>query len=537
MSLGFRKSFGSTPSGTVSGGAVAQMVTVGIVDAHLTGGKADYSFFRSRMKTHNNFACETMSESFMGNVNWGQECSVTLNKTPDLVTNVFAVIDRPGIYAVRNNSTGSSGSSGWQRSRGSRSGSRPGSVSSRYKRGVGAAKPVPPGRLFPVNPEAGRTSSQVRNSTSREPRRTSRSARSAQEEPAAVSADLFWSEDDEEDEDSDFDVGPDDPAAIPEVYAHWVNSLGHAAIARTSISLAGMMGQMLTGRYIAAWAELTGTCGKEQDTLIGTYGTLKELIDASAKDERLYVQIPFSFTRFTGRALALVSMRFHAAAVSLALMPLNKLIKVSHPDVEVRKTGDGQPITKADVEAHLDVTAVFLDLEERKRFAKAAMSMLWEQVQCHEATYRGATIRAPLNFSHPSRCLIFMVQRKWHEDQNNTFEYGCEDPDEDPVQFAKLIVNTTVRFAREGAYFRKIVPFERADRMLGRRRYIYLMAFGLSISSQHTDGTLNFSRNDNCTLNLELHPSLADEPVTLYVYDFSVNVVTYQRGMVSVDYQ
>ncbi len=159
------------------------------------------------------------------------------------------------------------------------------------------------------------------------------------------------------------------------------------------------------------------------------------------------------------------------------------------------------------------------------------------QVQMHEATYKGSTIRAPLNFSHPSRCLMFMIQRKALEEENETFDYGCEEPDEDPVQFAKLIVNTTARFAREGAFFRKVVPFQHCPRTLKRNRYIYVMAFGLSIDGENTDGTLNFSRCDNATLNLELHPSLADDPVTLYVYDFSINVAGFKRGLSQILYQ
>ena len=63
------------------------------------------------------------------------------------------------------------------------------------------------------------------------------------------------------------------------------------------------------------------------------------------------------------------------------------------------------------------------------------------------------------------------------------------------------------------------------------------MAFGLSIDGENTDGTLNFSRCDNATLNLELHPSLADDPVTLYVYDFSINVAGFKRGLSQILYQ
>ena len=219
-----------------------------------------------------------------------------------------------------------------------------------------------------------------------------------------------------------------------------------------------------------AWNELASPVGKEQDLMIGREESLGDLIKASAKDSRLYVQIPFSFTRYTGRALPAVSMRFHAITISLQLAPLTKLIKVSHPDVTVVKSSDGQPITKADVEAHIDMSAVFLDLEERKKFANGQFSMLWEQMQTHEANYKGSTIRAPLNFNHPSRCLIFMVQRKLLDDMNCTFDYSAPVPDEDPIQFARLVIQTTSRFAREGEYFRKVVPFLHFPRTLKKGR-------------------------------------------------------------------
>ena len=538
MSLGFRKSFGSTPSGTISGGAVAQIIGVGIVDVHLTGGKPDYSFFRSKIKVHNNFASDVLSESFMGNVNWGHEVSLTVNKTPDLLTNVFAVIDRPGITARRDN-----GSSGYQGGSGS---SRPTTTSSRYKCSARAAKKRssdlrPKARRFAVarTSSAGRWRTPATHNSKKRRQAPVQEYEYEEDESGFDINEAFWDEEDEYEPDdlnlNEFGDAANDPT-IPSAYCHWVNHLGHACIARTGVALAGIMGQMLTGRFINAWAELTGTCGKEHDDLIGSYDTLAELIAASANDERLYVQLPFTFTRFTGRALPLVSMRFHGCTISLALNPLNKLIKVSHPDVVVVKTSDGQPISKSDVDAHLDVHAVFLDLEERKRFARGQFSLLWEQLQVHEATYKGATIRAPLNFSHPSRCLIFMVQRKDLEEQNETFEYSAPIIGEDPVQFAKLIVNTTPRFAREGTYFRKVVPLLCFPRTLKRNRFLYAMSFGLDPTTENTNGTLNFSRSDNCTLNLELHPDMADSPVSLYVFNVSVNIVTFKRGLCNIEF-
>ena len=483
MSLGFN----FTPSGTVTGGAVAQIMSIGIVDQHLTGNNPEVSFWRSKIRTHFNFAIEVMSQSFMGNVNWGGEASMTASKTPDLYSNVFLVIDRPGITAQKEDDYGGSfmpGSSAFSQSRGR----------------------APATSAFKKN---GQASAQER--ARYEGFKTDHGGEEEDCEECAMSY-------------------------VPKRYAHWVNDLGHAAIARISLSLAGVMAQMLSGRFISAWNELAGTPGREQDLLIGRENSLADLIRASAKDARLYVQIPFSFTQFTGRSLPAVSMRFHAISISLMLTPLQKLIKVSDADVTVVKTSDGQPITKSDVEAQLDMSSVFLDLEERKKFANGAFSQTWHQLQSHEANYKGAAIRAPLTFNHPSRCLIFMVQRKSLDDDNCTFDYSSPVPEEDPIRFARLVIQTTSRFAREGQYFRKVVPFTCFPQTLKKNRYLYAMSFGLDPTTEQTNGTLNFSRIDSASLNIDLHPQMTDDYVTLYVYNVSVNIVTYRKGLVNLEF-
>ena len=129
-----------------------------------------------------------------------------------------------------------------------------------------------------------------------------------------------------------------------------------------------------------------------------------------------------------------------------------------------------------------------------------------------------------------------MVQRKVLDDFNCTFDYSAPVPDEDPIQFARLVIQTTSRFAREGEYFRKVVPFMHFPRTLKKGRYLYAMSFGLDPTTEDTNGTLNFSRIDSSTLNLDLHPSMSDDYVTLFIFNVSVNIVSFKRGMCSIEY-
>ncbi len=537
--LNFNQSYGAVPTGTLQGGAVNQLMTAGVIDAHFTGPDADVCFWRSKIRKYHNFGIDILSQAFVGNHTWGSENSAPLSKVPDLYLNVFAVIDRPGIYGVRRaeNLGGGSGPRVYS--------SRPGKTEKRFKLSRFKPRPRPaPTKAFAVT-EPTKSHGEQRASLAKKRAGFSGAAAkrrkgAAQEQAQDTGSEDFWDEQDDEDDEEDLGQDEDseelDEDGVPRVYAHWVNSLGHAAIARAGISLAGQAGQMLTGRWINAWAELTGAPGKEQDDLIGTYGSLKELIEASGRDERIYVHLPFGWTRYSGRCLSQVTMRFHTISCSLALRPLHKLIQISHPDVEVLKTSDGLPIGKTDVAVHLDTTAVFLDLAERKMFARAEFSMLWEQLEYYEATHQGTSLRCPLSFTKPSRMIVISVQRKELEDANKTFDYSSPIPNEDPVSFITLNVGSSTRYAREGQHSRKVVPFEFLPRTLKRGRYLYPIVFCSDPTPEQVNGALNFGRNENNSVNLELAPSMANSVNTVRIENYAINLATFKKGLVNIEY-
>jgi hypothetical protein len=333
-----------------------------------------------------------------------------------------------------------------------------------------------------------------------------------------------------------------------ELYCHWVNGLGYACIERCAYSIASQVVQSFTGKYIQIFNELCVEPARRPDALVGYHrsGTddeiTQKLVEASSRPQRLYVPLPFSFTRFTCRAEALVSHRYHGSGISVALAPLQRLIKVSSPEVTVVKAHDNVVLQASDLRLSLDLNYIFLDTTEREMFATNDFSTLFEQTQMVSATTRTGECSLNLDFSHLVKCLFFTVQTREAIDSNDTFDYSCyTDKDVDvaePIQNVKLTTNGIIRFSSSGQHLRKIQPLQhfKSGPLTHPKNAVYAYSFGLSPAEEGSTGGLNFSRCDSAKANFRLHPSLQNREVVVTCYAFSLNMISYTKGTASISY-
>jgi len=548
MAFGFKNRRRDTaPSGTMLGGGVAQLLSIGLMNAHLNGPKPDVSFFQSSIVRHSHFAIEVCPQSFMGMVSFGGEMSLTVQKTADLLGSTYVVIDIPGIRAERQDGANIGRRGGSSNRHGSSNGraraSRFGGKSSSTRR---STQHISQSQF----PHKGRHSGGSSNGAGRRHRavgggghgrRRRNIVSDSEDEDAFVDsrssrmAQGVYLDDADDYDDAFEDMPSDEDEVEEEAWCHWVNDFGYAAINRVSISLASTVAQTLTGRFMHVHNELCSLPGKDVSDMIGHYNTRAELIEASKTARRFYIPVPFSHARFTGRALPLISFRFHGATLSLVLNELQKLIKVSGPDVTVVKE-DGVMLQPTDVGVSMDLSYIFLDVEERERFAQGRFTQLWDQTQYLEITSKGASINTELDFNHPAKAFIWCVQRKEAAAQNDTFDYSSITPGIDPISHCKFTINGVPRFSREGEYFRKVVPHEHFPSK-PKCPFLYAFCFGMDADSQNSTGTLNLSRIEHSKFSVDLDDELADEPVTLYLYDMSLNMIVMKKGLISVAYQ
>lgn len=148
---------------------------------------------------------------------------------------------------------------------------------------------------------------------------------------------------------------------------------------------------------------------------------------------------------------------------------------------------------------------VYLDVDERRRFAQSQHEYLCEQLQfTGDETVtiangkRSQNVR--MSFNHPTKYLTWMVKGAVHG-QYTGGPLGTYAESYSPLYSAKIQINGHDRMTeRMGSYFNQVQPFS----TVGSRPIagINLYSFSLRPSEHQPSGTCNFSRIDNATLQL-----------------------------------
>lgn len=473
--------FSAQTTGVTSSGTLSQLIAIGQADTHLTA-KPSVTFWRLRVHKCTNFAMESITQTYTGAPQWGGEVQVTLNRTGDLVYWMYVILEIPGIYAEEV-------SAGTQH------------------------------QTFPSIDTDCNPCKDVNDSI-------------------ANGYDPTGSNVDDGDDDN-FVADCHMCTGLQLPYATWVDEIGHAALSSVFFSIGGQVIDVVYSHYMHMWEELSGKPGKRLQEMIGKGTSKADNVKASMRDRRLYVPLPFFFTRHSGNALPLVSLQFHSMQVHIKFEQLNKLIQVSpasaaDKSVVVRKR-DGSSLSNNDLTSMLDTSYVYLDMEERDRFAVGAFQQVVTQVQQYAISSNNQVIRCPLTFNHPTIELMWALRRKCHADQNDTFNYSGANM-QDPIDYAALRINNLPRFQRESQYFRLVQPWQHHTNI--PKNFVYCYSFALHPEDCHPSGSLNFSRIDNVDFSVQVSdPVYNNDDNTcsstneLYVYARSFNVLRFKEGL------
>jgi hypothetical protein len=169
------------------------------------------------------------------------------------------------------------------------------------------------------------------------------------------------------------------------------------------------------------------------------------------------------------------------------------------------------------------VDYIFLDTQERTRFAQLPHEYLIEQLQFSgtetstPSTTSMASQNIRLNLNHPTKYLAWNFNRpsatfygQYTALANTSVNYNSLGDTANTATFnealavldsAKLQLNGQDRFStRKGSYFNKTQPFQTIGTVVPAGVYLY--SFALKPAGRQPSGTCNFSRIDNATLSL-----------------------------------
>jgi hypothetical protein len=359
----------------------------------------------------------------------------------------------------------------------------------------------------------------------------------------------------------------------------WIPFIGQYLIKSVEIEIGGQQIDKHYGDWLHIWNELTLPCGKTRDYLKmvselggvaidasgggscndceedGQDDCLDGLKEAAAfgtdyvvcqpcgklgtrtgclPENTLYVPLEFWFNRHYGLALPLIALQYHEVKINVDFNDLKNLVNYDGQDGFLNTLN-----ATGLVSCSLWVDYIFLDTEERRRFAQVAHEYLIEQLQyTGDQSLVSTNNRVILSLNHPVKELIWVVQNPSYISCASCIQpYNYSDANkQNPVKVAKLQLNGHDRFEeREGKYFNVVQPFQHHTN--SPQTGINVYSFAIRPEDIQPSGSCNFSRIDNAVLNLTLSSAAADlSSNILKVYAVNYNVLRIMAGMGGLAY-
>jgi len=295
-------------------------------------------------------------------------------------------------------------------------------------------------------------------------------------------------------------------------------------ITNVTLEIGGQQIDKHSGQWMETWAELTqpnerGLCqlvggvagaspgGTKFQRMSGMGGVVTASVTTNSY---FYVPLQFWFCRNPGLALPLIALQYHEVKVILE----HTLATTLHA---------------APAQQDLYCDYIYLDTDERRRFAQVSHEYLIEQVQ--EQAFSDTSSSLDLNFNHPVKELIWT---------KSTFTSGALASPGAGDYTLKL--NGHDRFsARDLTYFTRTQVWQHhsghggldsaasAATTTGNNDGIAVYSFALKPEEHQPSGTCNFSRIDNAQLN-------CPTGTAKIVFAVNYNVLRIMSGMGGLAY-
>ena len=212
----------------------------------------------------------------------------------------------------------------------------------------------------------------------------------------------------------------------------WLSYIGHRLIKQVELEIGGQRIDRQYGDWMQIWTQLSTDAGnvKVLDSIIGhthdlvlmkrqtgipldqtcssTETTISCVPRAGTPAKTLYIPLQFWFCRNPGVSIPLIALQYHEVRINVDFE--------TWQNCQYYESAVGTPSAALGVQslaaASIYVDYVYLDTEERRRFAQQSHEYLIEQVQYTGAeSITSSSNKIQLNFNHPVKELLWVVQR------------------------------------------------------------------------------------------------------------------------------
>ena len=187
----------------------------------------------------------------------------------------------------------------------------------------------------------------------------------------------------------------------------WLNWLGHILVKNVTLEIGGQQIDKQYGEWFHIWNELTQKAGQQTNyaNMVGNVPKLVQPTTGVVPQIELYIPLQFYFCRNPGLALPLIALQYHEVTIKLQLEDkANTYWSEGGTEANIGSLSDCQ----------LYVDYIFLDTEERRRFAQASHEYLIEQLQFSQESVTTVSQNLQLTLNHPVKELIWVVQKDDH---------------------------------------------------------------------------------------------------------------------------
>ena len=217
-----------------------------------------------------------------------------------------------------------------------------------------------------------------------------------------------------------------------------VSNFGNAMIRMAEIEIGGQTIDRQDGRFMQMYSDLTepnpsgnpcGVCKHQKLSGIGantinTETDSTELSTSVKMDMDYWIPFKFWFCRNPGLFLPLIALQYHEVKLRIELNQEDSLVNKDPRD----PPGSLSSIINSD-DFVLWVDYIYLDTDERRRFAQVSHEYLIEQVQMKKQSLKSfstsSKTEVKLNFNHPVKELLWGFSGSGASSLNDNYFPGC----------------------------------------------------------------------------------------------------------------
>jgi hypothetical protein len=300
----------------------------------------------------------------------------------------------------------------------------------------------------------------------------------------------------------------------------WKKNLGHLMIEWIEIYI----GNELIDKHYSEWFDIVGELfqdNKYHDEMIGNCDILT-LFDYNLKPKyKLIIPLHFWFCKLTGLAFPLVALQHNDLKLRIKIKSITDCCSIATDETPMDIIWNNKNLT---LQGNLIVEYIYLDNEERKKFAHSAHEYLIETVEMNEIKNVDKNeIKCELNFKGPTKEIIWVVESS----TKDPFNYI-------PIKSAKFTFgDLPIMDFNSSKFFNYLTSYKYHSKI--PKEGVNIISFALRPEEHQPSGSTNLSVISNLILHIIL-PESDNIDYTIKVFTVRYNILRFLKGYAALAY-